>query len=205
MTSAVNSSELVIPGRKPQEKYVRLVGGVLTADECKEWIAFAESQGFQPASLVSAAVKNPHRSNDRVLIVDEKRAAILTQRLVPYLPPTWDEWKLVGLNDHMSFLRYANAERYGRHLDVPYEDEKHHVRSFITCQLYLNEGFIGGETRFDQEVGYKDFHSRSHLDVVPQSGAALLFEHELTHEGCAVTAGTKYTVRIDVLYCHEKI
>jgi len=41
---------------------------------------------------------------------------------------------------------------------------------------------------------------RKHIDVIPQTGAVLLFEHELLHEGCAVEAGTKYTVRVDVIY-----
>lgn len=32
------------------------------------------------------------------------------------------------------------------------------------------------------------------------TGSVLLFEHELTHEGMPVTKGTKYSVRLDVMY-----
>jgi hypothetical protein len=224
--------EPIIPGRKEGEKFVYFVRDLLSKEECKEWITYAETIGFQPASLVPAStdektspsvIKNPHRSNDRVLLFDTKRASLLTERLksLGVLPLVWHsknehkeklnadkdkvQWQLVGLNERLSFLRYAVSERYGRHVDVPYEDSEKGIRSFITVQLYLNSEFAGGETRFDQEVGYKDFHSHGHLDVVPETGSALLFEHELTHEGCAVTEGVKYTVRIDVLYqCVKK-
>lgn len=35
---------------------------------------------------------------------------------------------------------------------------------------------------------------------MPRAGSALLFIHDTWHEGAAVTAGTKYVLRSDVLY-----
>ena len=205
------AEELIIPGRKSGEKYVQWVTGVLTESECRQWIEHAEKQGFQPASLLSdQATKNPHRNNDRVILFDAERARLLTERLKPFLPATWtydgQTWSLVGLNDRLSCLRYRSDEHYGRHVDIPHEDEKTGARSFITCQLYLSQDFTGGQTRFMQEVGYApgEIHNRQHLDVTPVTGSALLFEHELTHEGCAVLSGTKYTIRIDVMYQLEQ-
>jgi hypothetical protein len=62
------------------------------------------------------------------------------------------------------------------------------VRSFLTVILYLNEGYAGGETRFGD------------LAVRPRAGMALLFPHELRHEGAEVTAGVKCVLRTDVMY-----
>jgi hypothetical protein len=204
---------LLIPGRKPGEKYAEFVTNVLSAAECQEWIAFAESKGFAPASLLAdQKTKNPHRSNDRALIFDAKRAALLFERLRAFLPQTFAsidgqqrplQWKLFGLNDRLSFLRYMTDEHYGKHVDVPHEDEATGRRSFVTVQLYLNDGFDGGTTRFVQESGFRNIDDRKHLDVVPQTGAALLFEHELTHQGMPVTRGAKYTVRVDAMYVAE--
>lgn len=89
------------------------------------------------------------------------------------------KWSLIRLNDRFSFLRYQYAERYGKHVDVPYEDEKTGQCSFVTIQLYLNEGFTGGETRFDQETGFVSINDRKHLDVIPKTGSVLMFENEL--------------------------
>lgn len=209
----MKSQQLVIPGRQPDEKFIRVVRDVLSPRECEEWIAFAERLVFLPASLVDSdnpqtatKVKNPHRTNDRVLTMDPDKSKLLFERLRPFLPAKWTgedqgNWQLASINDRLSFLRYQNAEHYGRHVDVPYEDQKTGCRSFITCQLYLNDGFLGGATRFDQEVGYTRYDERSHLDVVPVTGSALLFEHELTHEGRPVTSGVKYSVRTDAMYC----
>ena len=65
-----------------------------------------------------------------------------------------------------------------------------HERSEITVLLYLSDGFVGGDTLF---------HDLD-LRVVPKTGTALLFEHRILHEGCAVLAGTKYVLRSDVMY-----
>ncbi len=199
------SSSLMIPGRQAGEKFVKWITNVLSPDECKEWIAYAESQGFAPAStLPDGITKNPHRTNDRVMVHDSARSGDLFKRLQPHLPAKWGKHsELVGLTGRLSFLKYREGEHYGKHVDVPYEDEKTKQQSVITVQLYLNNDFTGGETRFDQETGFTKVEERQHLDVIPQTGAVLLFEHELTHEGCAVTSGTKYAVRADVMYTLE--
>ena len=38
------------------------------------------------------------------------------------------------------------------------------------------------------------------MSIVPKKGSALFFEHRMLHEGCAVTAGTKYVLRTDAMY-----
>jgi hypothetical protein len=54
--------------------------------------------------------------------------------------------------------------------------------------VYLNDDFTGGETRFTQGV------------VKPAKGMALVFVHQLFHQGDVVTSGRKYVVRTDVMY-----
>ena len=87
--------------------------------------------------------------------------------------------------------------------------------------LYLNDGggcdFTGGETNFllpgprrsggGHKVGHKDRSKKgentggySKTSVVPCTGDALVFSHELLHEGAAVVTGRKYCVRTDVMY-----
>lgn len=62
--------------------------------------------------------------------------------------------------------------------------------SAVTALFYLNDGFAGGETRLiDYEV-----------TIAPKRGALFLFEHAMLHEGCEVTAGTKYVLRSDAMY-----
>ena len=57
--------------------------------------------------------------------------------------------------------------------------------SFI---IYLNDDFSGGETTVVDKT------------IKPRRGMALLFRHELLHEGRAVKSGTKYVMRTDVMY-----
>jgi len=61
----------------------------------------------------------------------------------------------------------------------------------------LNDDFEGGETRFYLPNGVA-------RGIVPRQGSIAFFPQgntaSLIHEGSAVTKGTKYVVRTDVLY-----
>lgn len=56
--------------------------------------------------------------------------------------------------------------------------------------IYLNEGCLGGETLFRQ----------GNLKVSPKMGSAILFEHQLWHQGAEVESGVKFVLRSDVVY-----
>lgn len=64
-------------------------------------------------------------------------------------------------------------------------------RSFITCQVYLNDGFSGGSTRFfDKRLPGGVY------DAVPEAGMAIFFVHAgWLHAGTEVLDGTKYIIR----------
>ena len=81
--------------------------------------------------------------------------------------------------------------------------------SHMTFLLYLNDEFEGGTTRFfidpvNPHLGEAGHCSRV-VSVAPSQGSALCFfhgNHPLSpwHEGGALTAGTKYVLRTDILY-----
>ena len=58
----------------------------------------------------------------------------------------------------------------------------------MTFMVYLNDDFEGGETDFGDFL------------VTPKIGDALCFMHSSMHEGRAVSNGTKYVLRTDVMY-----
>ena len=68
------------------------------------------------------------------------------------------------------------------------------ARSLKTLLIYLNEDSVGGETVFFTE------HGTELLRVIPRTGTALCFSHELLHEGRVVLSGRKYVLRTDILY-----
>ena len=103
----------------------------------------------------------------------------------------------VGLNERMRFLKYAPGHFFAPHQDLrftrppsagPHAGETSH----ITVQLYLNDKFKGGTTRF--------LYGKRHYDVKPKTGSVLLFDHDLLHEGSKVVGGIKYSVRTDVMF-----
>ena len=141
----------------------------------------------------------------------------------------------VGLNERMRFLRYDPGTYFASHYDGSYVREceggmdRVGERSFVTFQLYLNEGFEGGATRFrpiylDEEEDDYDVEDETctsftfarsknrstcatpsasaptGVDVIPRTGSVLLFQHDCCHQGSRVRSGRKYAIRSDVMY-----
>lgn len=118
-------------------------------------------------------------------------------------------WTAVGLNERSRFLRYNPGMFFKSHYDGQYvrqSDASGSARngetSFVTCQMYLNDNFEGGETRFLVPPEKRSLPFLS-TDVIPKIGSVLLFQHDLLHEGRPVTAGCKYMMRTDVMYTRQ--
>lgn len=168
------------------------VPDVLSPDECAAMIARIESLGPTAAPITTSRgfVMRPDiRNNARVVFDDVPLAATLFARIQHALPERVCGKRAVGANERFRCYRYEVGHRFAPHYDGAFVRDAGE-RSELTFMVYLNDGFGGGATRFH------DFD----LDVVPRQGTALLFQHQLLHEGCIVTAGAKYALRSDVMF-----
>ena len=175
----------------PRTPFIAVVQDFLSGVECADLVQRIEAigPGAAPITLAGGRQLNipDFRNNDRVMFEDASLARSLFERLRPALPAREDT--AVGLNERFRGYRYTAGQRFRPHYDGTYVRNEHE-RSEITVLLYLSDGFVGGDTFF---------HDLD-LRVVPKTGMALLFEHRILHEGCAVLAGTKYVLRSDVMY-----
>jgi hypothetical protein len=179
-----------------------LVRGVLSADECANIIASATPKFLR----TGRDYPRNYRDNDRAIHDDPQLAQRIFERIRPFLPSRLTDdrgapWRLVGLNERFRFCRYQNGQRFCIHRDGAHARGPEE-RSRLTVMLYLNDAteFMGGATRF--------FASRSCdsqlLGLVrPETGTAVIFDHDLWHDGEAVTRGTKVVMRTDVMYVGE--
>ncbi len=173
---------------------------ILLPQECTEYINLTESIGYTDAPISTIRgfqMRLDIRNNQRVIIDDRQRAFDLWQRVSDYIPKTIGRWQAVGLNERFRFYRYDPGQRFAIHHDGSYR-RPNGEESLLTFMIYLNEGFEGGETRFHLSPRY--YEELPNVSVVPVTGMALCFVHELVHEGVAVVQGRKYVLRSDVMY-----
>ncbi|KAF2074336.1 hypothetical protein CYY_004357 [Polysphondylium violaceum] len=175
------------------------IDNVFSKEECEEWIAHTEKIGYEKA-LVNVGngqqrLMTDIRNNDRCIIDSEEMADKIYQRVKQFIPDTFHFKDKVSLNERLRFLRYKPDQKFEAHYDGSYVREsgpKKGERSYITLQLYLNEGAKGGETTF--------FVQRKEYSVTPKTGMVVIFQHNILHEGAEVQKGLKYVVRTDVMY-----
>lgn len=169
---------------------------VMTPGDCKGLIAMLEAEGFDDAPIstpAGAIMRKDVRNNTRVIFDHEQLAGRLYARVAEHLPALCNT-RPVGANERFRAYRYEPGQRFAPHLDGCFKRDAHE-RSELTLMIYLNDGFGGGATRF---LDYD-------LDVVPKTGMALLFQHRILHEGCAVTSGVKYVLRSDIMYRDPRV
>ena len=163
---------------------------VLSSEECDALIRRAENQGFEFAPITTAhglKIDVETRNNDRVVFDDIALAGELWSRTREAIPSVMREREAVGLNERFRLYRYAPSQRFSWHSDGAFHRGNGDV-SLLTFMVYLNRDYRGGVTRFED------------AEVIPRTGMALVFRHELQHEGATVVTGQKYALRSDVMY-----
>ena len=127
------------------------------------------------------------RNNERVIVDDFEIAKNLWQRVAENIPQVLQGRQALGLNERFRFYCYDVGQYFAPHVDSYFRRENGE-QSLLTFMIYLNDDFEGGETNFGE------------TSIKPERGMALLFDHGLLHEGCAVTQGREYVLRSDVMY-----
>lgn len=193
-------------------------------------IALTEQRGYGVA-LVNVGggrqqLMSDCRNNDRCMIDDEQTAAIIFQRIAPFLPTEVRPrgvggvrpCTVVGVNERLRFLKYTKGQQFKEHYDGSFTRdspkpgfERPEV-SLLTVQLYLNDGEAEGgaaaaasaDVRSEFSGGSTAFlNPKQYSQVVdchPRAGRVLIFQHQLLHRGSEVTRGQKYCMRSDIMY-----
>ncbi|KAF8641633.1 hypothetical protein AX16_009859 [Volvariella volvacea WC 439] len=201
--------------------YIKVLDDVFTPDECQRLIALAETGAKWEQAAVHYGlnpedkyVDTDYRNSERILRFDQDAAEFIYKRMLPYVKElerigpgsVWSDvvgsktnsygvWKLVGVNERLSFLRYGPGHFFRKHCDGKHElpDGR---KSRVTLQIYLNsENLKGGATRIMSVDGKK------WVDVEPKTGRVLIFQQKgVWHSGEEVKRGVKYTVRSDFMF-----
>jgi predicted 2-oxoglutarate/Fe(II)-dependent dioxygenase YbiX len=173
--------------------YIQTIKNVLSPEECAAWIAKIKANNPTNAPITTTGgdvLDTDVRNNRRVMFDEPDSAQLLFERVKRYAPPRCFGWKLIGANERLRCYEYQQGHYFKPHMDGSYERDSNE-QSFFTFMIYLNQEFAGGETKFMVEP---------EKTIIPETGMALLFQHHIIHEGCAVRVGTKYVIRTDLMY-----
>lgn len=168
---------------------VFLVPSALAPAQCVALIALANAHGFDAAQVRAASGPRAMpqvRNNQRAQFAAPDWVATLWQLLQSWPLPEVNGQRAVGLPRDLRCYAYDPGQRFKMHKDGPWLEDG--LSSQLTLLVYLNDNFEGGATDFRE------------FAVTPHTGDALLFIHDTWHEGQAVTRGTKYVLRSDVMY-----
>lgn len=175
---------------------------VFTKEECDEYIKKSEKKGYKQALLNMGGnrqqLMTDIRNSSRCIWDSVEEVDKIWKRIKSYVPEVWCHRKALGLNERLRILRYDPGEYFKPHYDGIYQRDNGE-RSYITIQIYLNEGFKGGSTTFLSKSGAE------RVEVVPKIGSILVFEHPILHEGSELISGRKYTIRTDVMFSSQII
>ena len=210
-TTALRPRRVAVPsfgslGREKAAAAAFVIENFLTAEECQALIHLSEECGYEQALVnIGGAQKavDAVRRSGRVLLDSKSGARVLFERLEPHLlalglehGPRGGWRRCVELNERLRFLKYDPGDYFKPHQDGRYVRERGEERegdeSLLTLMLYLNTPEKGGSTNF--------LGAGPAACVSPTTGMALIFDHDLLHEGATLECGQKYCIRTDVMY-----
>lgn len=188
-----------------------------TADECDRLAGLGESCGYLPDAAVSLG-RDIRHNDSFTWIADDETCGLLWDRCRALVGADSSGKPALGLNARFRFYRYREGDYFGPHTDGAWPgsrivdgrllDNAWPDRfSQLTFLLFLADGYAGGATRFylDRRAALRRLEDAQYIDLRTPRGGALCFPHgthpqHCLHASTAITAGTKYILRSDVLF-----
>ena len=161
-----------------------------TIQECEDFISKSEGIGYERATVTNEngqVIVKEIRNNNRIIYKDVTLAETIWQTLREFAPKQFGNSLAIGLNELFRFYKYEVGQQFKRHRDQSFIRDQFEA-SYFTFMIYLNDTYLGGATTFDKVV------------IQPKQGTALIFQHDLEHEGTAVDKGIKYVLRTDIMF-----
>ena len=226
--SVIATRTLAVPRRcsrylhPPERCAAFVVDDLLSVPQCRSLIELASKSngGFRyvteashpsPDGRTTVGVVTLQNPNPHKLSVFESRIAIanIWDSLRGRIDTRIGEFRErtgcgppLGLNPRIRVLRYdaGDGDRFEPHFDATTTSGPER-RSLLTVLVYLNGGggvaFGGGETLYLDSI--KPIMSGA-TRVIPSTGRAVIFEHDLYHSSACLEWGTKFVLRTDVMF-----
>lgn len=199
--------------KKDGTPLVQEIPNFLSELECNKLIQFAKESGFKKPNFGNS------RICERLHTVNQDLSTFVLERLNGYLPKEIKidgvRWRLSRFTHHWRYVHYSPGGLFAPHYDgskmLPWKE-----MSVFTVQIYLNQDFSGGSTRFyldyvpdrmkPHPIEYgkvtKFSPNKPTHETRPETGKALVFNHteNTLHDGEKIEKGEKYILRGDVLY-----
>lgn len=190
--------KVAVPGYEQQTHSIFCLENTFSQEECEVLLQASETEGYGFTNYPKS-----YRGNLRLITTDRGLTELYWARVKDHLPPTvelgGDTWEITGLNRCWRLAKYFPGDKFGRHCDAAYT-EGNDLRSMFTVNIYMNEGFQGGSTRFFANL-QSDSPSAA---IVPNTGLALIFRQppgaSHYHDGQELESDLKYLFRTDVMY-----
>jgi hypothetical protein len=173
---------------------------VLNAHTCGLLIMDAERIGFEESPVRtgnSETMRKDIRNNSRVLFSPEDHFLQTLEYFFlerDIVPKQYKGMEFSRLNDVFRIYKYTDGQYFRPHKDgsIELEDEE----TQLTVLIYLNDCNSGATLSYP--YGMSQVWSVRKMRCM--QGYALVFDHDLWHEGEEVVNETKYVLRTDVFY-----
>lgn len=168
-------------------KYICVFDTLLSADECREFIALLDSP--EKLSIQDRGIA----LYDRGLFISDEWANRISNRIRHALP-LQSLPENICINNHFRFSKYHDGGYFAMHQDGMNQNSQGY-RTLFTVNIFLNDNeYEGGETDF-----FYDDKKTLTLRAIPKAGRGVVFHREIYHAGNLVKNGTKYLIRTDVM------
>lgn len=186
---------------KKYESDILIIDNLCSKEECQELISRFDNLMTKCQSTSS------YRDMYRTEYDNPELSTVIFEKIRNFVPSVLDVkptdsqygktykyegiWNLTKLNSFWRIGKYTEGGKFAKHRDGLYQPSLD-CRSFYTFMIYLNDEYEGGQTTFYLDSGEISFKLKQ--------GSAIIFPHNLLHEGTPIISGVKYIMRSDIMF-----
>ncbi len=161
-----------------------ILENIISEKFCDNLISEANHIGFR-----NAKYKNHGRKNKEIIIRQSQKNNEIIKKIEECFSIYESFYfKVNYVSEILEVYKYEIGDFISAHLDKPRYINQVNLETTHTVIIYLNEGYIGGETLFTEK----------NIKVKGSKGSCLIFDNILLHEALLVVEGTKYIARFDL-------
>ncbi len=205
-----------------------IIDNVFNKKECEYMIQQTEKEGYTFWNI-NKPNETTFRNADTIEIQNNEIAQLIFDRIKQFLikkniiikekqynlerysNDLIGTWYPYNTNPSILFARYMKKGHFAPHTDG-YNIIDFNHRSMYSMVIYLNTCLQGGETKFykekqkdtlilDKDGRYTGLKENEYTTIKPICGRALIFFHNIMHEGVGVKNHCKkYIIRSDIMY-----
>ena len=197
--------------------FFQIIDGI-RENKIQKWLKYLpnssslySSRSFNDVLEIEEEIDGEIDNNNKEEEEEESIGEDIWNEIVQYLPISYLNDSLLGRSRRVRFIKDSSTNSIGLPIHFDEIEDIYPLNKFtnieitnqLTILIYLNNGFIGGQTRFY----FSSNNEEDYLEIIPSPGRIVIFDRTIRHSAKPIHSSSivdKALIKLCALYGRQK-